>query len=420
MIVFFGHTRFSLYSPSSGGWRASNGSRFRSAQEYRSYLFSDERMAPRMKIFLDFSLPQIELASQGYEVHHVVSYPSTLPGKYRRQLHEAAERFPFLILDEHGPGGPPVDRRQLAAKHHLESGAPFARYRLDDDDLLPADYFEQVAPYVRRENAGMMVSLGSGGMALYADGRYFNLRRCHVPMIAIGLLGICRFEADGTLIEPVAASHNQSDRANPVILDSRRPGFLWTRHVAQDSSLGFGAPDDAGLVDVLLGYMDKHPAATPDDGIEAAFPSVGAAFSGLRHPGSQASPELTPDKQVLDQATELAITPLRGTFSLTLDVQSEKGIGKNNLLLSFSVADEQGRVLDPATERDWLPGSGLMVSNNPAIGYFCYVPVRRGMHRSQHHVELPEGLRITRVTAQRFASSTVDILLRRVLVEAQG
>lgn len=418
--MFVGHTRFSLFSPSSTGWKASNGTRFRTADEYRRYLFSDERMGPRMEIFTSLSLPQLDAASRGFQVSHVVSYPAVLPGKYRRQLQEAASAYPFIVLDEHGPSGSRLSPRQLAADRYRASGEPFARYRLDDDDLLPVDYFAQVAPYVRPENAGFMVSLGAGAMALYADRQYFNIRRCHVPMIAIGLLSICRYAEDGTLLEPVAAPHNQSDRSNPVILDSRRPGYLWTRHVAQDSSLGFGTPDMEGLTDLLLSYMDKHPAATPADGIEAAFPAAAAVFSGRERPGARRVQEMTTPTSVGDDPTPVPLEPVSGAFALTVDVASRRAIGKNHLLLSFTIEDGAGRRLDPATERDWLRGTGLNVSNNPAIGYFCYVKVRAGTYRVVTRIQLPTGKILSELFVRRFGSKTVDLALHRLAIEEQS
>src|SRR5699024_123586 len=97
--MFIGQTRFSLFMPGSSAWRASDNTRFRSESEYLEYLYSEERLEARAKLFFDFSLPQLADAARGYDVTHLVSYSDSLPAKYQRQLEEAAAGYDFLQLD---------------------------------------------------------------------------------------------------------------------------------------------------------------------------------------------------------------------------------------------------------------------------------------------------------------------------------
>lgn len=273
-VLFIGHTRFSLFSPDSVAWRASNGSRFDSVTEYTEYLFADARLAPRFDIFLNYSLPLLAEAAEGFNVRHIVSYAQELPAKWEEHLILAAENYPFLILDKNTDGASTASLRLIIQEGGVLPGGAFTTYRLDDDDLLPIDYFEQINPYVRAENAGMMVSLGEGVTALYFDGQFYNPRKCYAPMIAIGLASICRVNHDGSLTQPSNASHNMSDRSNPVVLDSRKVGFMWTRHPTQDSTLAWGDRARDDMHNVIRRYMDKDPAAAPDGKIEEAFPTM--------------------------------------------------------------------------------------------------------------------------------------------------
>lgn len=52
-----------------------------------------------------------------------------------------------------------------------EDGQVSAGYRLDDDDLLSAEYFEQVARYVTAAHVGYRVSLRLGVSGLWRNGR---------------------------------------------------------------------------------------------------------------------------------------------------------------------------------------------------------------------------------------------------------
>ncbi|PWD50874.1 hypothetical protein C8046_09635 [Serinibacter arcticus] len=188
-MLFVGHTRFSLLQPDSGAWRASNGSRFSSHEDYRDYLFDPRRLGERTQIFVGEVLPQLAEGVRSHRVRHVVSYPVDLPEPFRSELEAAAERYPFVVLDRQGPDGWSRSPMDVARSELAADGGMFGFYRLDDDDLLTADYFDRMAAYVTEANTGFMVSFGAGITGLRTAEGYFNLRRCHYPMLAIGLLG---------------------------------------------------------------------------------------------------------------------------------------------------------------------------------------------------------------------------------------
>lgn len=272
-MLFIGHTRFSLFNPNSPSWRASNNSRFKTVDEYKAHLYSDERLDIRCEIFLNHSMPQLALAAEKVRLRHVVSYSESLPQKYKDILQAAVERFPFLIMEERAHGRPFLDKDDLARELALP-GEAFGVYRLDDDDLLPVDYFAQVAPYVTPSNAGFQVTLPIGASALYSDGEYRNIRKPYYSMLAIGLLDVCRLELDGSVTKPKNAPHHLSDRTNPVVADGRGIGWMWLRHASQDTSLDHGGSDNPDTMAKVLSQMNKYPEFMDREALSESFPII--------------------------------------------------------------------------------------------------------------------------------------------------
>jgi hypothetical protein len=414
--MFIGQTRFSLFDPSSGDWRASNGSRFFTVDEYRRYLLSPDRLTPRCDIFLNLSLPQLSLAAKDFDVHHIVSYSKVLPEPYKAQLRNAADEYPFVVLDERDEDGAgrPSD---AVAKLYEGSRAPFARYRLDDDDVLPVDYFSQMAPYVRAENVGMNVSLGSGVTALYSEGRFYNLRECYSPLSSMGLLSICRYAADGTLARPMDAPHNLSDRANPVILDSRRTGYFWTRHVTQDTVLTWEPRHPQETVEVLLRYLDKYPPVGAEADVEAAFPVLVSRFSQARTPGASRTWRYRDQIELTPRGHGLPVDCARGPVTVSVDVLSTAAAGDNSALLCFRMTGPDGRMLTAPDDAALLAGCGVVASEIADVGFYAYLPVPAGRSRFTRTFRLPEGVTLTALSLRQFRRNDVRIVLDGVLVE---
>lgn len=268
-MFFVGHTRFSLFSPSSNSWVASRDGRFGSADEYRAYLFSDERLKPRADVFLNFTVPMLGLASRDHDFVHVVSFSDSLPDQYKARLEAAADEHHFLVLDEVPAGGSTRNvariAREMMDRGGVDYRTPFGSMRLDDDDVLSADYFDQMASYITPDHVGYVVTLARGITAIYEGGRFYFARDAVFPLHSKGHLSVCAWGDPGHLRSPAPAAHIHSDRSNPVILDSRKVSHLWTRTLTQDGAL-LGA-DPAGS---MLREMGRYPEAADD--LLGAFP----------------------------------------------------------------------------------------------------------------------------------------------------
>lgn len=410
-MLFIGHTRFSLFEPESGAWHASKGSRFKTVDDYREHLFSDERLAPRTETFIHESMPQLEAASKGHDLFHVVSYSDSIPEQYENALKEAAERFPFMILDRRVNGRAVTSADEVAvdavATLHPE-GRVYGRYRLDDDDLLPATYFDQVARYVTPEHVGWMVSLGSGYTGIRIGDGYYDLRKAYFPLLALGLLSICQVDDTGQIIAPAGAPHHLSDRVNPVIMDSSGIGYFWARHPLQDTAVGRGALTQAQSINRLRSNIAAYPPVPEDEDIDALFPSV--AHKMYRHAGpSDAAVNLLSEPVTLDhKGARFDFPAKRMQLAMSVSLDCQGNVKQNNALISFHLTDGAGNPVGKDLDTQ-LANGGIVRSQNASIGHYRYIPTVEGERSIQHLLDLPDGVECRGVTVRRFGESASEI-----------
>lgn len=239
-LFFIGVTRFSLFYPHAAGWNLTG--RFSSPEEYATMLFSSARLDPRVEIFLNLTVPQLQMASSKYNFRHVVQISPQLPEDTKARLREAEAEYPFLIVSEQPTArGHSEDLDDHIRAFASEVDSPdglFARFRLDDDDVLATDYFQQLEPYVNSANVGMNVSFGSGYQAAFYAGTIFDLRSLYHPRNSMGMAQICRVRASGRIEWRSYSNHARSDLEVPTILDSRFPTVLSLKHNGQDTFAG--------------------------------------------------------------------------------------------------------------------------------------------------------------------------------------
>lgn len=416
---FIGHTRFSLLNPHSPNWLASNGSRFRTPEEYRDYLYSAERLDVRCEIFFDLSLPQLQRSSEGLDYRHVVSYSDTLPAPYQERLENAEREFDFLVLDRH-PGGASGNSLSSVASRMFGPngsaggpGTPFGLFRLDDDDLVSADYFQQMSTYITSANVGMQVSFGTGVTALFDGGRFFNPRVSYSALNSMGLLSVCVVDDAGALVRPVDASHNRSDRFNPVILDSRNISYLWVRHVTQDTSLRGAEKGPAEELADTLQDMARFPRLQSMAEIEQAFPLSAERFADSPSPLLELIASL-PDAAALDeQGIRLDTNSAGGVLQLELTLDCGAGTVPRNALVGLSLVDATGAPLEPEAKREELGRIGLLFSPVPGLGHFRYVNTTAGQSEHSMTFELPDGVFCASLLVRRWNSSDLSIRMTR-------
>lgn len=420
-MIFIGHTKFSVYTPVSGAWKATNGTRFKNQEEYKKYLFSDSRLKPRIDIFVNYSLPQLSLATRGHNVKHLVFYSEFLPSKYEQILLAAGEKYSFLILEKQRIGVAPTSLESFARVQLQSSGnpmQPFGIFRLDDDDILPADYFDQNARYVKHEFVGMQITHGVGVSAIYKDGQFFNARKTYHPMLNIGFASIHEFDSSGEMTKLPVASHNVADRTYPVILDSRKLGYLWTRHPAQDTALGLIETDESSLIDTLKRDMNRHPAIQDMGELSKSFPVLKEVITNAESPDATRQ-ELIIETTTLD-ASGLRIKPkpvggkVRVTTTMNCDMQSQA----RNALISFIFVDSDGLRINPMSLDTHLANQSISRSTNPRIAWFRYLSTKPGKNRTIIDFSLPKGIYLAVATILRWQRHESKIVLTSLSIES--
>ncbi|MFS0182652.1 glycosyltransferase [Corynebacterium striatum] len=400
--MFVGHTRFSLFVPDSASWRASNGQSGFSEAEYRDYLYDDERLSLRTDIFLNHSVPMLSKAAEGFDVKHIVSFSKSLPQRYKRKLHEAAEKYGVLHLDELPDG----DSGWTAVRRYIQTTGfkgTFGRYRLDDDDVLSAHYFQTTEQYIKPEFEGMLVSMPLGVEAVYEEQQFFHLREAHTPMNSMGLLSICSVGDDGTVNEPQSGPHDKSDRYAPVILDSSQLGYLRAIHAGQDNAMRH---EQAVVMARLMENMAAFPPFTDFEGLEVAFPTVAEQMLSNGAPLSVG--------EVVGQGQHYLLEPSNGDVGLVFEGESEVDL-TNELLVSLWIEDSRGRRVPSYKKIE-----GFAASNNPSIGHFAYVPTSSGTFRSLVSLHLEHGYRLRGFRVLAKSARAEKVRISRLIVQQRG
>lgn len=241
--LFIGHTRFSVHNYGSAQFNAtrdaSRGVGFTEA-EYTDWLYDENRLGPRTEIFTRYSLPQIARAAESYNLVHFVSHSPSLPQAHKERLRQAAEEYDFVEVNEtSGAVGslPSQKLLKVALGRYQPSDGVYGVYRLDDDDVLSVDYFEQMKPYVTPSFRGHWVSLGAGVSAIKDGSHNVFAREYYQPKNALGLLYVAGLTSNGEPERLKAPKHTVVDKYAPTVVDSREVAYFHLRHKGQDSSL---------------------------------------------------------------------------------------------------------------------------------------------------------------------------------------
>lgn len=274
-VHYYGTTRFSLYVPESRSWRLS---RRADDETYLQRLFAPERMGPRCDIFCDLAVPIYQQMADQRSYRHLVLYSEQMPQRWKDRLVQAALHHPVLELVECDASGPPdvrtLVRDDLVSKERAD--ALIYLFRVDDDDLLAVDYLAQVEQHVHAAHHDHVVSLSSGYAALYEDGTYskIGVHRTRLSSMGQGAIGSWQATERRLRITPVG-HHLRSDHSRPVILDGRRPAYLQTRHLEQDTVASpTGGADAQEARRRLLRDLDALRSVEDREALTVLFPTL--------------------------------------------------------------------------------------------------------------------------------------------------
>ncbi|MDQ0854842.1 hypothetical protein QFZ79_002953 [Arthrobacter sp. V4I6] len=245
--MFFGVTRYSLFSPGSPSWKTSRSGVFKTPDEYMAYLFSEQRLRMRADLFFTKSVPALAAMAKNHDYKHFVLYSELLPQRHKELLYAAASEYPFLIPVEwnktvRGTGieeVTPLIEEDLAGKFTADDDVqPVTWFRLDDDDVLAADYLTCLEKYRTANHIGMAISFGLGLTAYRGEHELMNLREFYHPKSAQGMAFVSAFDPrQRRFTASTPGHHHRVDTVMPTILDSSDHMFFQIRHGDQDSTL---------------------------------------------------------------------------------------------------------------------------------------------------------------------------------------
>lgn len=406
-IVFYGVTRYSLFSPGSLSWKTSRDGVFETQDDYMRYLFSEKRLELRAELFLTKSVPVLAKMAEDYEYTHFVLYSEFLPERHKTLLLETAATHPFLVPVEwndvvRGTGIQEVStliNRELAAKFDASSGVqPVVWFRLDDDDVLASNYLKCLEKYRTLGNVGMAISFGLGLTAFRAEQELVNLREYYHPKSAQGMAFVSAFDPGrGHLDISTPGPHTSVDLVMPTILDSREHMFFQIRHSEQDSTLSATPYERTAET---LAKLEKLPAVRPEDVSAEKWPTLFDDLAKGALPG-----ELMPDARSVLLSEETVLTlPLvagEGLVEVEFEFESERDLEGGFAVISYELRGADS--IDPGT-------LGLMRTSRNGLCRPVWSRSSRGLVRQC--VLLPEGVSIKSVTLRGKKRQPADVLIR--------
>lgn len=277
--------KFSVFDPNWTGWRATNAGFFGSAQEYRDHLWGEGRMKTRLKIFGEWAAPHYQAMAQRHDFRVLVQYSPDLPEPYFRQLRSLAETYPVLRLV-------PTEtfvQSDVGIREDLQADGktgPVVMLRVDDDDIMSADFLDQLAPYVTPEHHGWVISLGYGLAARTDSKGLIDFRPLVSPLIAIGQAYVGRFDAESGGLEMSPLLHHRLvHRQLPTIIDSRALAWVHVKHPWQDTRLGMEAEE--ARTRMINGHRKLPQYEDGWGSVRDAFPHLDAHIKRAQGPAAR-------------------------------------------------------------------------------------------------------------------------------------
>jgi hypothetical protein len=210
-----------------GGREGWVGAHEMSPEEHLAWLFDEDRLRQRLRFFSGILLPSLltqdmpmlrgrrELVvyvSEGLSRGHLAALEATLAG------YDWARIVPVPVgALEYPDVGPETEHAHL---------------RIDDDDALSRDFLSRLSAYVRPAFHGNIITHPGGYFAGFDDAGNLILKRCWIPMIAMGIAYIV---GPGTKYRSIyeVGPHFHAYEGAPTIIADSAPAYIRTVHPGQ-------------------------------------------------------------------------------------------------------------------------------------------------------------------------------------------
>lgn len=357
--LYFGVTRFSVYSPKSRGWNLSSHS---SEKDYVESLYSDERLSSRFDIFINYSLPIYASYAERYSYRHIVIYSEEMPHAWKEKLYQAASKFSFVCLCKSEKGIYDLSGfMKTLVQEQVRSSCLVVQFRVDDDDLLSSEYIDELSKYASKSFVGMSVSFGSGIAAKYSENVFTNFRSVRKHFLALGLATVGEYDKNKEELwfpDSLDKNHIETDLYRPVIVDSRKPVYVWTHHDLQDT-------DAKSPMHSVNARLLSYKPLSDDLSCLHSFPTLSCDYA--KYIGDAAivyslgSDAASKDGMVKFSAVDMS-SPGLYKIDYSLSLSSPLRMNSRGLVLCLAKSEE-------------VSVEGMSLSKSKDIGWFKYVPV---------------------------------------------
>lgn len=413
--MFYGVTRYSLFSPGSPSWKTSSSDVFKDPDDYKAYLFSERRLQLREELFLNRSVPALAAMAEGHDYTQFVMYSGLLPQRHQEALFAAAAAHSFLVPVQwdhmvRGTGieeVQPLIEKDLAAKFDVGGGVqPVAWFRLDDDDVLAADYLTCLDGYRSLDHVGMAISFGLGLTAYKAVDKLVDLREYYHAKSAQGMAFISAFDpAVGRVKIHPPGPHYGVDRVMPTILDSREHMFFQVRHSDQDSTLNETRFERTAA---SLARLDRLPAVRAAVTSAEKWPSLydemvrgEPVAHGFSFPGAE------PLRLTKETALAFPLEPeiTEGLFQFEFEFESALELDGAFAVVSYELRGAEGVDVEEL-------GLRVGLRKSPTYGMYWLAWSREAHGVMRHSLPVPAGLTIAGITLRGKNSQPADVFIR--------
>ena len=217
-------TRFSLVVTSM-----LTSTRTGSYSEYLKYLFSDERMNVKFKLFESITLPSIVNQLDLKNVYWIICVSNKMPERYLNRLNNLIKPYDFIktltFKDNEDVNDNIISTKLFQAyKNKIK-----ATIRLDDDDGLSRCHTKNVKKYMQHRYLDHILGFKSGLSYNY------NLDKCETIYFpkSIPAVGCCFYSLNKTIYG--CGSHSNYEKKYKCIVDKKKISWIISDSDISDS-----------------------------------------------------------------------------------------------------------------------------------------------------------------------------------------
>lgn len=261
--------RFSVLDPEWTGWRESRAER--PVEEYRYVLWSAPRMEHRTRVFTELAAPIYAEMAQRHDLRVLVQHSPDLAEPWVTRLRQAADQHPVLRLV---PTPTLVESRETVHEDLRQDGhaGTVVMLRVDDDDLLSADFLDLLEPHVTRAHHGWCISLSQGLAARPGGAALCDFREYYLPLSSMGQAFVGTYHRRRDRLDLTSLlPHRLVPQTLPTVVDAREPAFVQVRDASQDTRVG---TDREEAERVIRRGLARLPRATTTPELERKFPTL--------------------------------------------------------------------------------------------------------------------------------------------------